>query len=240
MTDEPRALDDDLAPLSDQGALRRRVERQLAKRSEFRLSLAAFIGGVTAIMVVLGMMGLLWLAAVIALGWGAGVAVHGIDTYYQTGARAARTVAITRQAFRDAYGPDWTTKAGRKQLRAEYNRTVQPINQRKELAMHTAAYALIIPMLWLIYANFALVDFPWPLVVMAGWGLGLAGHAISVWGNRSREDALQREIERQRALIAASGGSEKLKNEDLALDDDGELLEPDIADAANARQQSRR
>lgn len=237
----PSPQDDELAPLSDNGALRRRVERQMDKRNEFRLSLAAYVIANAVLIVALGSAGQLWIAGIIALGWGAGVAIHGIDTYTQTGRRAARTQALAQQAFREAYGPDWATTASRKQLRATYDRAVQPVNQRKEFAMHLAAYLCIIPMLWLIFLATAITGFPWPALVMTGWGLGLIGHGLSIRWNERATGSVEREMERQRRLIAEAGGEPvKRKNGGWALAEDGELLEPDPADAASVRQQARR
>jgi hypothetical protein len=237
----PSPRDDELAPISDNAALRRRVERQMAKRNEFRLSFVAYVLVNAGLLVVLGSTGMLWLAGIIALGWGAGVAVHGIDTWYQTGRRAARTQARAQQAFRDAYGPNWAKKASRKQLRAVYDRAVQPVNQRKEFAMHLAAYLCVIPLLWLLFLAADVVSFPWPGLVMAGWGLGLIGHGLSIRWNDSVSNSVEREMERQRALIAETDNEPaKRKNEDWALGADGELPDALAAELERVQKQSRR
>ncbi|MBL8146258.1 MAG: 2TM domain-containing protein [Anaerolineae bacterium] len=222
--------DDEFAPLSDNAALRRRVERQLNKRREFMISLGAYIVINAGLLVAFGAAGMLWIAGVVALGWGAGVAAHGIDTWYQTGRRAAGRLAGMHQAFRDAYGPDWYETATPKQLQAVRRRVDEPINKRKEFAMHAAVFALIIPMLWLLYFTLTPDIIMWPLIAMAGWGFGLLGHGVSVFASNRQEDAVAREMERQRALIdAAQWDGEKAKNdfrEDGArLDEDGELTD---------------
>jgi hypothetical protein len=150
-------------------------------------------------------------------------------------------MALTQRAFRENYGPDWADTATPGQLHAVYERTVRPIQMRKEFYIHLAAFVCINAMLWWIFAMVATVAFPWPAVVTALWGLGLLGHAAAVWGTSRGEGAVQREMERQRALIAEAGGDVgKLKNDDLMVGDDGELMDRALNEAERAAQQGRR
>lgn len=118
----------------------------------------------------------------------------------------------------------------------------EPINKRKELTMHAAVYACIIPLLWLVYFSVGFTSVPWPLIAMVGWGLGLAGHAASVLSHGRQENEVEREMERQRRIIEmANGTGEKPKNDfrtnrDLVTDD-GELIEPDEEQDARAMRQ---
>lgn len=241
----PARYDDEFAPLSDNAALRRRVERQLGKRREFMIDLGAYVIINAGLLVAFGAAGMLWIAGVVALGWGAGVAAHGIDTYYQTGRRAANRLARMHQAFREAYGPDWYETATPKQLQVIRRRVDDPINKRKEFYMHAAVYACIIPLLWLVYFSLTPTMILWPLIAMAGWGFGLLGHGASVFASNRQEDAVAREMERQRALLSyAEWDGEKPKNdfrEDGAhLDEDGELTDSMAREIEREIQRSRR
>ena len=228
---KPGDVDPEFAPMSDDLALRRRVERQINKQNEFRLSLGAYIVGTLGLSVLFIGLGVAWIAGVVALGWGAGVAVHGIDTYYQTGPRAARRLARMHQAFRDAYGPDWYDTASVRQLDKIRRRVDEPINKRKEFFMHLAVFLCIIPMLWLIYGALTPdLPIPWPLLATLGWGAALLLHGLYSLPSIRQSDVVEREMDRQRSLIAEAGGDiEKPKrsrpDEPLALDEDGELTD---------------
>jgi hypothetical protein len=53
-------------------------------------------------------------------------------------------------------------------------------------------------LLWTIWALTG-TPFPWPLIVMGAWGIGLIMNAYDVYGREPiREDQIQREIERLR------------------------------------------
>lgn len=233
---KPAQSDDEFAPLSDDEALRRRVIRQVNKRREFQTHLIIFLAFNALFLVVFTAIDIPWVAAVILFGWGSGLAAHGVDTWYQTGRRATNRLARMHQAFRDAYGPDWHETASVQQLRAIRKRLDDPINKRKEFYMHAAVYLCTIVSLWLVYFMATPDGFLWPLVVMAGWGLGLLGHAFEAFSHGRSESTIEQEMERQRAqLEAAQYGSEKPKNDFREADDqpaltvgpDGELVEPD-------------
>ena len=71
---------------------------------------------------------------------------------------------------------------------------------------------------------------PWPIFVTLFWGIGIVSHILSYnakygRGAEQREEAIQREIDRQRERSAAY---EKPKNDrptHLELTDDGEIQE---------------
>ncbi|HEX2621871.1 MAG TPA: hypothetical protein VHL11_17055, partial [Phototrophicaceae bacterium] len=74
-------------------------------------------------------------------------------------------------------------------------------------------------------------EFPWPLIVSLGWGIGMFSHFIGYYnkygaGRERREALIQSEIERERSRTMST----KAKNEDnydpaLRLTEDGELTE---------------
>jgi hypothetical protein len=119
----------------------------------------------------------------------------------------------------------------------------QRFQQRNAFYTHLAVYTLVSILLWLIYGFTAglagqfinvpvlglllpIVSFPWPLIVMAGWGIGLVAHGLNYYsrygeGAIRRQEAIQREIERELAL---DPNYEKPKNDSyVRLTDDGEL-----------------
>jgi serine/threonine protein kinase len=76
------------------------------------------------------------------------------------------------------------------------------LNKRRELLMNGISFACVVPMLWGIWAFTGANGFPWPLVVMLGWGLGFALHAADVFldpksNTTLRERELRREFERR-------------------------------------------
>jgi hypothetical protein len=119
----------------------------------------------------------------------------------------------------------------------------QRFQQRYTFYTHVAVYTLVSIVMWLIYSftsgsawqianQFQIgvlntwLSFPWPLIIMAGWGIGLVAHGMNYYtryggGAIRRREAIQREIEREIALGTAY---EKPKNDSyVRLTDDGEL-----------------
>ena len=90
------------------------------------------------------------------------------------------------------------------------------------------------------------MEFPWPLIVMFGWGAGLIGHAVDTFinpaHNGKREEAIQREIERERERLRMDGYTlvDKPKNDfNMRLTEDGELTDS-IAQEWNMDEERRR
>lgn len=98
--------------------------------------------------------------------------------------------------------------------------------QRGELVIHTIAFILTNIMLWLFWMFTGGDYFPWPMFVTFGWGIGWISHIIEYYnkygaGADRREDAIQREVERE---LARRGIYEKPKNENrLEISEDGEI-----------------
>ena len=139
------------------------------------------------------------------------------------------------------------------QLEAEIRRQVEAkYEERTGLIVHLVAYLIVNLMVWAIYLLGA-GDFPWPLFVTGGWGIGLISHMLSYYnehgaGAEKREAAIAAEVERQyrlarmreeldQPLYEAEDGAAivyKLDNYEprhLRLSDDGELAELDEAEA---------
>lgn len=234
LLDEQDRLEDDLAPISDEAALRRRVIRQVRKRRDFRTHLTVFLVMNLIFFVFFSVLAIPWVSGVIALAWGSGLAAQGVDVYFDTGKRAAARLARLHQAFRDAYGPRWAEEATRAQLVAVRQETEAPYRKRAGLYQHAVVYLVINLMLWFIYFSIMPGSVPWPLLVTGLWGVGLAANAVDTFAGKRQDESLEREVERQRALIEeAQWGSEKPKNDFLEADEqpgltvgpDGELIE---------------
>ncbi len=120
-------------------------------------------------------------------------------------------------------------------------RVEQRFQQRSSLYSHIVVYAVVNILLWIIYGVMTqlggqyvpiigtfvpIAFFPWPLIVMGGWGIGLVAHGLNYYiryggGAMRREAAIRREIERE---MARSMAYEKPKNDvPMRLTDDGEL-----------------
>lgn len=230
---EAARIDDELLPSSDEAALRRRAERQINKRKEFRTHLLSFVVVNVLLTGMFFMFGIPWVGGIVALAWGAGLMVHGVDTCYQTGARAAIRTAHAQRAFRDDYGPRWYETASRAELRRTLKRVEEPFIKRREFASHLAVFIAINILLWLIYLSVTPDSFPWPLAVTGFWGLGLAAQGVEVLFSSRRQSDIEREVKRQRRLMEdAQSGRQKRKNDDLErgaaamqIGPDGELID---------------
>lgn len=92
--------------------------------------------------------------------------------------------------------------------------------ERNSLFGHAVSYAMVNLMMWGIWLFSSIgegaLNFPWPMFVTFGWGIGMFAHVMGYWskygGGRDRQEAyIQRELARMR--------SGKLKNDDLFVDD---------------------
>jgi serine/threonine protein kinase len=120
-------------------------------------------------------------------------------------------------------------------------RVEKRIEARKEIYIHILMYFMVNIMLWVIWALTMPGEFMWPLIVMAGWGIGLAAHTGEYYmqygaGREKAESRMQREIERERRRMYGDSAIEKGKNEDyfdpidmeerqVRLTEDGEFTE---------------
>ena len=77
---------------------------------------------------------------------------------------------------------------------------VERLKKRQDFRAHLLVYTLVIALLWTIWALTG-AAFPWPLIVMGAWGVGLIMNAYDVYGREPiREEDIQREIERLRGV----------------------------------------
>jgi hypothetical protein len=75
---------------------------------------------------------------------------------------------------------------------------LERLKKRRDFHAHLLVYFLVNGLVFIIWALTG-TGFPWPLIVMGFWGVGLIMNAYDVYGRRPiREEEIQREIERLR------------------------------------------
>jgi hypothetical protein len=73
---------------------------------------------------------------------------------------------------------------------------VRRLRKKQDFRGHLLVYTLVNLVVWTIYVLTSPHDFPWPLFVTAGWGIGVVMNAWEVYGRRPITEAqIQREIE---------------------------------------------
>jgi hypothetical protein len=111
-------------------------------------------------------------------------------------------------------------------------RVEKRMKKRQDFYVHIVLYVAVNLFLWCIWFLSDATSFPWPLFVMGGWGIALVVDAVETYFESSaklqerREQAIQRELERERALKAGDVVLEKPKRT-ARLAEDGELVYDD-------------
>lgn len=73
---------------------------------------------------------------------------------------------------------------------------ISRLNAKREFRLHLAVFVLVNTMLIVIWAATG-GGFFWPIWPIGGWGIGLAAHALTVYGQRAiSEDDIQAEMRR--------------------------------------------
>ncbi|MCE7039946.1 2TM domain-containing protein [Dyadobacter sp. CY312] len=73
--------------------------------------------------------------------------------------------------------------------------------KRASFKIHLRSYFIVNGGLWIIYflstgMNWGNHGFPWPVWPMLGWGIGLASHYFSAYGNNDEMNLAQKEYEK--------------------------------------------
>lgn len=235
---------EDYLKASDPASIRMRIEQEIKTRNEFFSHLGAFIIAQAVMWTIFGVTegngvgaGFPW-PVLVLFGWGSGLVAHGIETWDRTGRRLRRRLETVENALVNEFGPNWSERASKKQIKAVRRKAEKPINARLEFAQHLGVFVMINSLLWTIFGltndggidgflmsmaedgvDISLIgqaaDFPWPLIPMLAWGFGLFMHGLQTAGMEVRERAIQRELVREQARLASSG---KAKREALPPD----------------------
>ncbi len=207
----------DLVPMNDPEAIRRRIEQQFKKRSEFIAHLIPFFFVNLILWAIFGRGGGFPWTLIVTLGWAAGLAAHAVETFYSTGRRASGRLRIIQTEFYHVFGEDWR-RADRKELKKVRDRVVQSLTKRREFFEHFSVFVPINLMLWLIYTSSG-GGFPWPAIVTLGWSIGLFAHAAEALTAGSHERAINRAVEREQDRLYEEKPKHQLRGESTSLDD---------------------
>jgi hypothetical protein len=218
-------------PRIDRGEIRRRVEQYYNQRKEWFIHLTVYI-------VVIAVLWGLWLATrgvldfdfpaplLVMLGWGAGLAGHGVEVASHSPDRMMSIDRAAHDQMAEIYGSDWEATTNNKDYQPVYQAAHKRYRQKAEFAIHLAVYIVINLLMVAIWLGSGTDTPPFPLIIVAGWGIGLAGHAASIYFDSSRSVAA-RERAVQEAISRYNDAYEKPKKRkrEQLLTDDGELLE---------------
>jgi serine/threonine protein kinase len=171
------------------------------------------------------------------------------ERHVRKGARYIEKIAESIEEAARERGP--LTEEQRIRIRIE-----KKYKKRQEVLINLTSFILVNIMLWAIWAFSNNIPqaitagipfdlgFPWPIFPTLGWGIGLVAQYLeyqSKYGTGAdrREDAIQREIEREQAR-RGSLSMEKPKNDRrMRLTEDGELEEVPDDEISQAEKQKR-
>jgi 2TM domain len=76
---------------------------------------------------------------------------------------------------------------------------LERLTKRQDLRAHLLLYAMVMTLLWTIWLLTMPGGFPWPAIVMFGWGIGVVMNVWDVYARKAFTEAdVQEEIERLR------------------------------------------
>ncbi|MBL8131742.1 MAG: protein kinase [Anaerolineae bacterium] len=170
---------------------------------------------------------------IVFFGWGSGLLAHAVETFYDTGRRLRRRAeAVERELIR-TYGDNWSAAADKKAIKALRKRVEAPYKKVSEFFQHAGVYVMINLMLWFIFFQsngdgiplpqevfdfMQNMPFPWPLLVTAGWGIGLVINGFEAFFAGSHERAVQREIAREESRLLEREYAKPKRSAEALLD----------------------
>jgi hypothetical protein len=89
------------------------------------------------------------------------------------------------------------TDTERSEDASERDQAIERLKKRQDFRGHLLVYTLTIALLWTIWLLTMPGGFPWPAIVMFGWGIGVVMNAWDVYGRKPFTEAqVQGEIDR--------------------------------------------
>ena len=180
-----------------------------------------------------------------ALGWGAGLAAHALSVYFGERGPVAGLYSGFDNTMRERYGTGWRETVPEAAIYREWQTAQEQFEAYKGAVVHSAVYVLINSLIWLTWL-IALGEegafvFPYPLIVMAAWGIGLIGNWLEVRGNNptaANDETVMAEVD----LISGYASPPRKRDHRLAdtstpdvrLDEDGEFTDS-MVDEMNQR-----
>ncbi|MEO0564114.1 MAG: protein kinase, partial [Chloroflexota bacterium] len=225
------------------------ARRRLKARNEGRLGFVAhllpFIGVNT--MIIMGGMsdGDFGLSSFIPmLGWGAGLWAHAVATYFAERGPIEQLYRDFDDYMTDRFGIAWRDTADERDIRKAWKRVREQFEEQKGFVIHAGIFAIInalIAITWIsaMTASDGFV-FPYPLIVFAGWGIGVVAHWFNI---RDERQTPENTASIQAELDIMSGGAStltrkpkregsRLADNEVRLTDDGEFTDSTIDRAA--------
>src|SRR3954465_10430930 len=83
---------------------------------------------------------------------------------------------------------------------------LERLKKRQDLRAHLLVYAMVMALLWTIWVLTPPRGFPWPAIVMFGWGIGVV---MNVWDVYARKPFTEEEVEKEMQRL--SGGSAPIR-----------------------------
>jgi hypothetical protein len=241
---------------NDDSSIRKRVEKRLKDRRDFFGHLVSYV-------IVVGLMWFFALSGAgdgdinmfplfVMFGWGSGLAAHGLSVYFKTGNRLEARERRVQEEMIQRYGADWQRYVDEETHMNVRRQVYKRFKKRHGFFIHAAVYLCINAMLWSIWAlSGGGGGIPWPLFVSGGWGIGMFFHGMSALtaterGAESQEEAIQREMERERQRAADYSAAEKRKHDETSdspppvrLTEEGELTDSYVEDLEAERKRKR-
>ncbi|NWF67911.1 MAG: protein kinase [Chloroflexi bacterium] len=244
--DDQKAMELELA--TDEEGIRRRVEQRIKDRRDFRSHLLSFTLFNAFLWIIFALTGadFPW-PMFVSFGWGSGLVAHMLNIRFTNDRNRDKRDHDVENMMLARHGSDWRGSAGESEWRQVREMVYKQHRKRNNFNIHASIYACINALLWMLFA-FSGADFPWPLFVTGGWGIGLFFHGVSVYTQSAKQAAAQeehiaREIERERQRLQGTQ-AQKRKNENISpppvrLNSEGELTESFVEELDEQQKKNR-
>lgn len=104
-----------------------------------------------------------------------------------------------------------------------YQKAKKKVKQKKDFYIHFGIYCVCILMCYMINNVLTYTFFQWWILAALGWGMGIVGNFISVFGlpwQYSGEDWEEKEIEKEMRMLERRQGFTREPDDDITIPDD--------------------